>query len=128
MALTHNGVVNSLPEGQLPSGYTRPTVTTFTDWEYKRVAVFSIAKTAVENATPSTTMTNLINDATNGIDKLVEDELNNDYDVATATVTAYSDWTGLTTNQTPETGSGSSWLDTTAEAYQCTVSIYIKVS
>lgn len=127
MALTHNGVVNSLPETQKPSGYTDPTVTTFSDWEYKRVAVFSIAKTAVENATPATTMTNLIDDATNGIDKLVEDELNNDFDT-TNTVTAYSDWTGLTTNQTPETGSGSNWLDTTAEAYQCTVSIYVKIA
>lgn len=127
MALTHNGVVNSLTENQIPSGYTRPTVTTFTDWEYKRVAIFSINKSDVENATASTTMTNLITDATNGIDKLVEDELNNDFD-ATNTVTAYSEWTALTTNQTPETGSGSSWLDTTAEQYQCTVSIFVKVS
>lgn len=127
MALTHNGVKNSLPETQLPSGYSRPSVTTFSDWEYKRVTTYTVAKANVENATASTTMTNIINDATYGLDKLVEDELNNDFDVSGATVTAYSDWTAFTSNQSPETGSDP-WLTTTAENYQCTVSTYIKVS
>ena len=127
MALTLNGVKNSLPDSQLPSGYTRPTVTTFSDWTWKYVTTLSVAKATVENATASTTMTNIIDNGTVGLDKQVDDLIENDFDT-TNTVTAWVDWTALTTNQTPETGTGSSWLDTTAEAYQCTVSIYIKVA
>lgn len=126
MALTHNGVKNSLTESQMPTGYTRPTVTTFSDWEWVRTKVFTIAKANVENATASTTMTNLINDATYGLDALVEAEISNDFDV-TNTVTAWSDWVTLTTNQTPLDAT-SDWLNTTAESYVCTVKIYVKVA
>ena len=71
-------------------------------------------------------MTNIINDATYGLDVLIEAELSNDFDV-TNTVTAWSDWTNLSSNQTPETGDDP-WLTTTAETYDCTVRIYVKVS
>jgi len=127
MALTMNGVVNSLPETQLPSGYTRPTVTTFTDYTWIYRATLSVAKATVENATASTTMTNIIDNGTIGLDKQIDDLIENDFDT-TNTVTAYADWTSLTSNQTPETGGGSNWLDTTAEAYSCVVTIYIKVA
>ena len=59
--------------------------------------------------------------------KQIDDLIENDFDT-TNTVTAYADWTALTTNQTPETGTGSNWLDTTAEAYECTVTIYVKIA
>ena len=128
MALTLNGVKNSLPDNQLPSGYTRPSVTTFADWEWVQTATFTVLKSTVENATESTTMTNIINDATIGLDKQVDDLIENDFDT-TNTVTAWADWQSLSTNYTPETNStASNWLDDTAVSYSCTVKIYLKVA
>lgn len=50
MAITDNGVKNSLPAAKLPTGYTRPTVTTFTDWTYKATLSLSVLKATVEQA------------------------------------------------------------------------------
>lgn len=129
MALTLNGVKNSLPDNQLPSGYTRPTVTTFADWEWVQTVSLTVLKSTVENATESTTMTNIISNATIGLDKQVDDLIENDFDTTANTITAWADWQTLTTNYTPETNSSASnWLDTTAVSYTCTVKIYLKVA
>ena len=50
MAIVNNGTKNSLPAAKLPTGYTVPTVTTFTDWEYKRTLTLSVLKATVEQA------------------------------------------------------------------------------
>lgn len=130
MAVTFNGVKNGLPANQLPDGYTRPTVTEIpaseVTWSNRRT--YNINKADVENATASTTMTNILSDATYGLAKLIDDDLDNDF-IATNTVTGYAILNSLTTNQTPENESGSSeWLTTTAEQYQCVVTVYVKVA
>jgi hypothetical protein len=125
MAITNNGTKNSLPAGQIPSGYTRPTVTTFTDWEYKRTLTLSVLKSTVENATASTTMTNIFNDATIGIDKQIVDIVAADY-LATATVTTYADLTALTTNISSNSSGNGTWMKNTAVSYVATVDLYVK--
>jgi len=125
MAITNNGVVNSLPADLLPSGYTRPTVTTFTDWEYKRELTLSVAKATVENATKATTMANIIGNASIGITKQIDDILAADFD-ATDTVTAYVDWYKLETNIPVNTSND--LLNDTAVSYVCSVRLYVKVA
>lgn len=127
MALTHNGVRNSLSAGQLPSGYTRPTVTTFSDQEYLFTLNLTVDKATVDDATASTTMANIISNATIGLDKQVEDIINNDFDTTGNTVTAWTDWTGLSNNFTDTTGAGD-FLTTATCDYECTVKVYVKVA
>ena len=124
MAITNNGCVNSLPASQLPSGYTRPTVTTFTDWEYKRTLTLSVLKSTVENATRATTMTNIRENGTIGLNKQIVDIIATDF-IASETVTTYGDWTTLSNNFVDVTGTGTALTDTAA-SYTCTVILYVK--
>jgi N-acetylglucosamine kinase-like BadF-type ATPase len=127
MAITNNGTKNSLPADQIPSGYTRPTITTFTDWEYQRTLTLSVLKSTVENATNSTTMTNIFDDAVVGLDAQIEAIVAADY-LATATVTTYADLRGLTTNVSDTNDGNGIWLDDTAVSYIATVILYVKVA
>lgn len=124
MAITNSGTVNSLTDNELPTGYTRPTVTTFTDWQYKRTLNLTVLKATVENATAATTMANIIANATIGITKQITDILAADY-LASATVTAYADLTNLTNNLSNISGGGD-YLKNTAASYQATVDLYVK--
>lgn len=126
MAITNNGTVNSLPTNQIPAGYTRPTVTTFTDFEYTSILSLTVLKATVENATASTTMTNIIGDAAIGITKKITDILAADY-LASATVEAYADFIELSNNFSSLDGKAD-FLKTTANSYQCKVILYVKTS
>jgi len=108
MAIVNNGTVNSLDATLLPSGYTRPTVTEISDYDYIKEVDLSVLKGTVENSTKSTTMTNIISNGTVGISKQVDDILAADY-LASATVTAYTDWWKVSDN-----------------TYVCSVRIYVK--
>ena len=124
MAIVNNGTVNSIAVRQLPSGYTRPTVTLIADYHYKRTITLTVLKSTVENATASTTMTNIITNGTIGVTKQVDDILAADY-LASATVTAYADMRTLTTTLAPTSGSDV-WLDDTSVSYSAVVDIYVK--
>ena len=126
MAITNNGTVNSLTVNQIPSGYTRPTVTQFTDFEYKRTLDLTVLKSTVENVSASVTMTNIIGNGSVGITKQVTDILAGDY-LASATVTAYADWIGLSNNYSNLDANGD-FLKSTANSYQCEVILYVKTS
>lgn len=124
MAITKNGTKNSLPDGQLPTGYTRPTVTDFTDWKYVRTVQLSILKATVENANPVTTMTNIITNGTVGCNKQVADIVDADF-IATGAVTVFSDLIALTNNLS-SMATGATAYTATAASYIATVNIYIK--
>ena len=126
MAITNNGTKNSLPEDDLPTGYTRPTVTTFADYEYVRNLTLSVLKSTVENATPATTMANIIADATIGITKQIDDILAADF-LGSATVTAYADWVSISHNLATISGAGD-YLDNIAFSYECTLKLYVKAA
>lgn len=124
MAIVNNGTKNNLPAGQIPSGYTRPTVTEFDDFEYERTLSLSILKSVVENATPATTMDNIFDDATVGLDKQIDDILAADY-LATASVVAYAELTSLTHNFVSKSGNAP-YLTTDPVSYLCTLKLYVK--
>lgn len=126
MALVNNGVKNSLPDTSIPSGYTRPSVTEFTDFQYTYEEVLTVLKATVENATRSTTMANIIADAAIGLTKKINDEMTKDYDIVGNAVTVWADWTHLTNNFTSLKSDGDV-LSNIAPSYYCTVKVYIKV-
>ena len=124
--ITNNGCVNSIPSAQKPSDYTDPTVTTFTDYKYVYTIVMDVLKVTVDESDPATTMTAIIENVTIGIEKQVDDILAEDF-LATRTVTAYSDWTGFSTNMSPELATDDILTDAVTN-YNCTVKIYIKTA
>lgn len=109
MALTNNGTQVLIPTAQLPIGYTKPTVTTFTDYEYEGSVTFTVAKSTVENATEATTVTALVA----AVNTLLTGKVTADY-IGTQTVVCYGQITNITTNQR-----------VTADMYNDTVNNYL---
>ena len=124
MAITNNGTVNSLTTNEKPAGYSDPVVTTFDDSEYINDVTLSVLKATVENATATTTMANIIANATIGLTKQCLDIVTADF-IAASTVVMYADWTGLSHNLAAINGAGT-YLKATAMSYTCTVRIYVK--
>ena len=119
MALTHNGTAVLISD--VPSGYTRPTVSKFTDSESKYInREISIAKSGVENATESVTFTAIITALNTAIETLI----NADYNTSGLTVTSYANLTALTTNAIL----GSVLYTNGAVNYLCVVDIFIKTA
>ena len=124
MAITNNGTVNSLTANEKPDGYSDPVVTTFDDYEYINDVTLSVLKSTVESATATTTMAQIISNATIGITKQCLDIVTADF-IAASTVVMYADWTGLTHNLAAISGNAP-YLQDTAMSYVCTVRIYVK--
>ena len=127
MSIVNNGTKNELKESQIPTGYTRPSITDFTDFEYIRTEEMTILKATVEDATNATTMTNIIEEAVIGITKQVDTILANDY-VASNNVEAFASMTKLSTNISDDSSGDGVWLGNTAASYTARVAIYIKTS
>lgn len=127
MALTFRGTINSLKSGQLPTGYVRPTVvkTTAPNFEFERT--LTILKATVENATKSTTMTNIIGNATIGIDKQISDEIGNFFDDGLKTIEAHAELVSITHNLRALKGNDP-WLGTTAISYTVVVKVFVNVT
>ena len=124
MAIVNNGTVNSIDIKQIPSGYTRPTVTLIADYHYKRTITLTVLKATVDESSASSTMTAIIANGTVGITQQVDDILAADY-LASATVTAYADMRTL--NTTLENTAGTdAWLTDAAVSYSAVVDIYVK--
>jgi len=125
MAIVNNGTRVSLQAVQLPTGYTLPTVTEIADYDYISDLTLNVLKSTVENATDATTLTNILGDAAIGITKQITDILAADY-LATATVTAYADLTGI--NHNIVAVNTTNFYDNTAVSYVCTVRLYVKAA
>ena len=124
MALTNAGTLVQLPSSRIPSDYTLPTVSSFTDWEYESSErTLTVLKSTVENSDRSTTLANILANATIGINKQVTDLVTAEFDV-TNTVTCYAVLTGIDSN-VAASGSNDFYTDT-AMSYSCTVKFYVK--
>lgn len=124
MAITSNGTRNLLKANQLPTGYTLPTVTTFTDFEYTKTLNLTMLKSDIALATPVLTMANLIDDAVVGIDKQVLDAITSDF-VSTKSVVYFTDLRTLTSTDALS-GGDDSWLTNAGTSYSAKVIVYIK--
>ena len=125
MAITNNGTVNSLDSSLLPSGYTRPTVTEISDYDYIKELVVEVDKVTVDNATKATTLTNIIGQATVGITAQVDAILAADY-LASATVTAYTDFYKISSNI--EVNTTSDFYNADSVVYVCSCRLYVKAA
>lgn len=122
MAITNNGTKNSLPIGQLPSGYSRPAVTEFSDEEYVNELNLTVLKSTVENVSGSVTMGAIITALSVQIDAI----LAGDY-IATQTVDAWADLISIDHNLRGLSGD-SDWLKNVALSYNCKVKLYVKTA
>lgn len=126
MSTTNNGTRNRLPGSSLPSGYSRPSVTTFTDYEWTSKQTLSVLKATVDETDPDDTMQAIIANGTIGISKQVDDIMTA-MGADAVTTTVYTDWNGLSNNYVSPSGGGDHLTDTAA-SYACTVTIYAKFS
>ena len=121
MALVSNGVVNNVNSSDLPSGFTKASVTTFSDYEYQTSnQVVTVVKSTVENATDDTTVTAIVA----AIKTALDTQIGADYDDTANTVTYFSIWKSYTTNFTVAT----ELFTNVALNYLCTVDIFVKVA
>jgi len=123
MAIVNNGTKVNLGAGQIPSGYTLPVVTDFTDHEYKRELTLDVLKATVQNADKAITLDNILTDVVIGVNKQVTDILTADL-VGTNTVEAFSELVFLGHNVQPT--AYSDFLNDTAVSYKVKVVVYVK--
>lgn len=124
MALTNAGTLVQLPTSRIPTDYTLPTVSSFTDWEYESSErTLSVLKATVQDSDKATTLANILSNATIGINKQVTDLVTAEFDTS-ATVTCYTVLTGIDSNQAAS--SASDFYTDTAMSYTCTVKFYVK--
>lgn len=124
-AITNNGTRNSLAAAKKPAGYTSPTITTFTDYEYVRTLTLSVLKSTVDEATSAATMTAIFDDGAVGLDAQVVAIVAADF-LTTPTVTTWADLIALTHNEANVTSGDGTWLTDTAVSYVATVKLYVK--
>ena len=121
MALNNEGVTVSINANKLPSGYSKPSITTFSDYEYKQTEkVFAIAKSGVENASEVTTFEAIVTQLATDVGTAISA----DYDTTLNTVDVYTDLKSVTTNATV----GDVLYTTGAVNYKCLVDVYIKTT
>jgi hypothetical protein len=126
MAVVINGVVNGMSSDKLPVGYAPPTVTQFTDYEYVRQLKLNVLKNTVENAVPSTTLTNIFNNATIGLVKQITDIVTLDY-INTLNVVAFGVLSELRVNIEPDQVDFT-YLKNPTTNYVAYVTLYVKTA
>ena len=121
MALTNAGTAVYLDAAQMPEGYSVPTVTKFTDHEYKyEDAVVTVAKSGVQNANKVTTFTALIAAITTAVSAMVTA----DFNVSGLTVNCYANVKYIYTNH----DLAGVLYTSGAINYLCQVDIFVKTA
>lgn len=123
MAITNNGTKVSIQADRLPSGYTKPTVTTFTDHEYIRTATLTVDRATVYSATKTTTMANILANASIGVTKQVTDLVTADFDAA-KTIAIFADLYDIDTNL--KVSQSGDFYGNGDDDFVCYVRIYVK--
>jgi hypothetical protein len=125
MALTNQGTRVSIPSQLIPSTFVAPAVTTFSDEEYVRTMTLNVLKATVDEADKAATLLAIINNATIGIAKQVDDIMAADY-IATNTVDYWIDFKTLRSNIA--VSKDTDFLSNAAVNYVVTVDVYIKTA
>ena len=123
MAITLNGTVNALPDEHIPAGYTRPTVTTISDFHYRYDLVIPIAVSGTVTSTASASMTAIVSATNTAVSAI----LSADY-LASATVTAYAVINDIGSNFTPTHNNTTMayLLSATTNQYLVSTTIFVK--
>lgn len=117
MATTNAGTIlqGKALEDAEATGFSNPSVTTFSDEQYIWSKTFNVAKSGVEDSTPATTYEAIRAACASEHVTDSADFLN------TNTVTTYGDVTSIVLVSDPKFGD-------TAPVYQCTMNFYVKVA
>jgi len=123
MAIVNNGTLNGLPSERLPIGYTLPTVTLVSDFQYKFNTTVTLAVSTTVLSTAVTTMAAIVTATNSAVSAILAADF-----LSSATVTAYAVINNLTTNFAPTKNNTSQTflLDSTTNSYLVSVSIYVK--
>lgn len=119
MAITNNGTKVSVRSGDIPSGYTKPTITEFADYEYINSIDVVLDKATIDEADPVVTFTALVA----AITSAVTARITTDY-IGTNTVDIWTDFKTVKTNLT----SNDAIYKADAPTYVCGVDIFIKTA
>lgn len=121
MALTNRGTAVYLDDSLLPAGYSKPSVTKFTDHEYKASdVVVTIAKAGVDESDKATTFAALVAAVSAAVSVLIAA----DFDTTGLTVTAYANLKVVTHNVDL---AGVLYTNGTVN-YLCTVDYFVKTA
>lgn len=123
MAIVNNGTLNGLPSERLPIGYTLPTVTLVSDFQYKFNTTVTLSVSTTVLSTAVTTMAAIVTATNTAVSAILAADF-----LASATVTAYAVINNLTTNFAPTKNNTAQTflLDSTTNSYLVSVSIYVK--
>ena len=97
MAVIDKGIKIELPEALIPDGFAAPVYVEVSDYEYERKYQLNILKSTVENVAKDVTFGNIINDATIGILKQINDIIVADF-IGTNTVDYHTVWKTISSN------------------------------
>ena len=121
MALTNNGTAVYIADSYIPAGYTKPSITKFTNYEAKYPDYqVSVAKTAVENADKVVTFTALVAAVTAAVSAVITA----DFNVGGLTVTAFANLKEISHNFTLD---GVQYTNG-AINFSCKVDIFVKTA
>lgn len=123
MAIVNNGTKLAISTSLFPTGFTPPVITDFNDFEYKRELNLNVLRSTVQNTNKATTLTNILDDATVGINKQITDILTADY-VGTNDVQVFSQLVSLGNNIEPSVNSD--FFNAQPVSYTAKVIVYIK--
>lgn len=126
MAYVNNGTKVSLVSDLIPSGFVAPAVTTFADAKYKPSFTLEITKSTVETSDRATTLLAVIENATVGIEKQIQDNLSTDFDISANNVTVWIDFRSIDDNDKPS-NSNDFYLDN-PNKYIVKAIAYVKVA
>ena len=124
MAYVELGTRVSLPSDKIPAGFTAPAVTPFSDAYFKHEFVLEIAKSAVSDADRATTLTDIITDSTNGLQKKVQTELATKIETTALDANVWTDFRNIDSNDKP--ANDNDFYTNAATKFFVTVIAYIK--
>jgi hypothetical protein len=125
MAVQDKGIKIELPEALVPDGFVAPAYVEVSDFEYKREYQLNVLKSTIQNADKDVTFGNIINDATIGILKQINDIIVADF-IGTNTVEYYTVWKVINSNS--QRSKGNDFYTSTAFSYICEVEVFIKTT
>lgn len=130
MAIVSQGTKITLtPSNKIPDGFTAPIVDDFSDYGYTAIRrTIYVPKATVENVDQAVTLTNIIQDATVGIEKQITDMITADWGAANPnTVDFWVHLIGLTTNVAPPDKT-SDFYGNDPVSYEADTITYIRVT
>ena len=98
MAFTNEGTIYRLSSRLTPNDYTNDTINAFQDYENDRIFNLEVDRDTVANADPATTLGNILDNPTVGVNKQISDVYETEADTTNNNVSVWSVVEDLTTN------------------------------